>query len=673
MKKKIIFGGIALLAIISIAYLAWFATKPVSKLRAINLIPENAIYLIETTEPIKNWQFLRNSELWKHLKTNAFFAELTESANFLDTLVQENQTIFEMLGSRQLMVSAHMYSRKDYDFLFLVDLDQASQLGGWETMLKSVAGDTYTITSRKYKSYQLLELKDKQTNQILYLSIVENLLVGSYTHLLVEKSLDQMELPELGRNLAFQQVNQVVEGKDMLRVYLNYSELDNYLNLYLEEPIQTLTDASKWLMFSGLQLKMDANSNISAKGVTNLNDSVSSYLKAMLQSGKGMVTIPKVAPKRTAFMLHLGFESFLDLYNNFNKIAEKDLPDYQSYQESIQKLEKFLKIDMKENMFGWIDDELAIIQTLPSKKGEPFELAVILKAKSAEKAATNLNFICEQVRKKTPVRFRSVAYKDHTISFISVKGFFKILLGKLFAGIEKPYYTIIDDYVVFSNHPQTLKGIIDDYMAKQTLSEETGFQEIRSEIANKSNVLLYAHTPLLYSSAMPSLTAETRELLQKNQPHLVCFSRMAFQLGKENDYFGTLLKVVYENPEVAAQRPEQIMNERMAQPADGVIGPSLFNETKLPDFYDDLVDVENISPDDLDAEKYVEKYDNGQIRFEVSLKEGKKHGAYREYHETGEIKVKGKFKNDQKDGTWKIYDLNGKLLEKQRYRNGSIQ
>jgi len=227
--------------------------------------------------------------------------------------------------------------------------------------------------------------------------------------------------------------------------------------------------------------------------------------------------------------------------------------------------------------------------------------------------------------------------------------------------------------VVFSNHPQTLKGLIDDYEAKLTLSEDRGYQKIKKAMSGASNVFLYANTPLLYSSAMASLTDETRKELMANQPYIVCFSNLGFQLEKKGEMFRTILKVDYNEPKEAMARVDRVMGERKFQGNEALMGPALLQEMQLPDFYDDLVDVEAISPDDLDAEEYVEKYENGQVKFEVSLKDGMKHGPYREYYQTGELKVKGKFKNDQKDGTWRIYKPNGKLLEKQRYRNGNLQ
>ena len=85
---------------------------------------------------------------------------------------------------------------------------------------------------------------------------------------------------------------------------------------------------------------------------------------------------------------------------------------------------------------------------------------------------------------------------------------------------------------------------------------------------------------------------------------------------------------------------------------------------------DDELVIEEISPDDLDAKKYQEYFDNGNLKVEVALKNGLKNGTYREYFEKGSIKIKGKYKNDVMDGIWKIYDEKGNVMERKRYRNG---
>ena len=61
-------------------------------------------------------------------------------------------------------------------------------------------------------------------------------------------------------------------------------------------------------------------------------------------------------------------------------------------------------------------------------------------------------------------------YKGYEINFMAIKGFFKMFFGGAFEKLDKPYFTIIDDYVIFSNEPSTLRAVVDSFAAKETLS-----------------------------------------------------------------------------------------------------------------------------------------------------------------------------------------------------------
>ena len=81
-----------------------------------------------------------------------------------------------------------------------------------------------------------------------------------------------------------------------------------------------------------------------------------------------------------------------------------------------------------------------------------------------------------------------------------------------------------------------------------------------------------------------------------------------------------------------------------------------------------IFNLPEIFPTDLSASKFVKKYPSGKIKYEVELKNGKKHGDYEEYYENGNLKRKGKFKNGVQVGTCKAYDeKEEELLFKKRF------
>ncbi|MFT5617689.1 MAG: hypothetical protein ACI85I_000914 [Arenicella sp.] len=686
MKKKIIIGVVvAVIALIGYSAVSFFVV-PTESIRSIYLIPKDAIYVIELKDAIGSWKKISSHPMWSHLRTNAYFAELTESANSLDEAIKDNSTLFDLVGERTIMCSAHMYKRNDYDFLFAVDLKRQSKLP-IQPIIENFVQGGFKVTKREYHGQEIIELYDTESRETLNIAFVKNNFVGSYQAKLLEASIDQLEEPVIGRDVHFQEVMKSVDTNGMFRVYLQYAYLDDYMKAYMDEENEYVKSLSEQLFFTGLDCDLGEDGVIRMKGFTNINDTLDSYLLAMLKSGKGSMDIAKIAPQRTAFYMGLGFNSFSDFMENFEDLMKETNEDWEEYQANIEKVEKYLKIDLKENFYGWVDDELAFIQTQPGKLGKDNEFALVMKAKSGEEASENLKYISDQIRKKTPVKFKEVTYKGHTINFLSVKGFFKMMLGSMFSKLEKPYFTVIDDYVVFSNHPQTIKSIIDDYEAEKTLANLEDFKKFKSEFKDKSNVFVYMQMPVLHDNLKGFVSAETWKDLQKNKDYVVCFSHVGFQLTKDGDMFATRMASLYQDKRMIAEQLKQISFEK-GQKANGLFGDVFIKNTLGEDSLvkgmttedlaeeieeEEMMVVAEISPNDLDADEYVEKYPNGQVKFVVKLDDGIKNGTYIEYHENGEIKYKGKFDNDQRDGTWKEYDENGKRIRKIKYKDGVLQ
>ena len=643
-------------------------------LRPIYVVPENAIYIIETDQPVDNWETISTSEMWSHLQSNSYIADLTYDANSLDTLFKNNKTLFKLFGSRSLVISVHMYKRDDYDFLFVVDLKKVSKLTQLRNYLSTILSNDYSVSKRTYHNREIIELYDKESRETLHMAFIENLLVASYTHIIVEASIDEVAEPAIGRDIHFIEVNQKVAQDDLFRLFFQYQYLDDYLQVYSQNTNEYVKTLSKVLKYSGFTFELNENNMLIANGYTNIREDSLSYLHVLHESGKGELSVPEIAPQRTAFYLSMGFDSFSQFYENLEALQQQDPAEFKLYQENYEKIEKLLKIDIKENFINWIADEIAFLQMQRTGLGEKNEFALVLKAKNGGDALENLDIILNQIRKKTPVKFKKVNYKGYPINFMSIKGFFKLLLGKFFADLEKPYFTVIDDYVVFSNHPQTIKNVINDYHLKNTLSESDDFTSFRDGFSNKSNIFAYVNTPVLHGNLRSMVNHETRANLDRNKKFITCFSQVGFQLLSSGDMFESKLSIQYQDPEQLekkiqfARKPEQLMlvsfGKMLEVPAEvGVSDQVLLNMVEE----EELIKVEDISPEDLDDKTFKEYYENGSLKIEVPLKDGLKHGTYREYHTNGNIKLKGKYRRDKQVGLWKAYDRDGNTIERQRF------
>ena len=231
--------------------------------------------------------------------------------------------------------------------------------------------------------------------------------------------------------------------------------------------------------------------------------------------------------------------------------------------------------------------------------------------------------------------------------------------------IEKPYYTIIDDYVVFSNHPQTIKNIIDDYKDGNVLENSEKFNEFARLFSNKNSAFVYFDIPVLFNNMRDFVSQKTWASLKVNKPYITSFPQAGIQLDERDDLLHLSIKAMFSDV-----TEDFVMPKFETEPFLSLFSSSDSQDVeqpKLPDWTNP-----DIIINDLDDKKEEENYENGQLHFEVSIKNGLKNGNYREYYENGDIKVKGHYKDDLQDGTWKLYDEQGNLKEEKSFDKGKI-
>ncbi|MBX2840246.1 MAG: hypothetical protein KTR26_00635 [Flammeovirgaceae bacterium] len=309
-RGKIIFLFFALLFLIFAGYFAYIFLFPSEgNFKGISLIPENVVYIISTDEPVENWSRIKNSPTWKHLQNNEYFAQLTKDANQLDTLIRENETIFQFFGSRQVLISAHTFGNKEYDFLYIVDLKQVAKLTPLKSFIKNFADETYEVALNDYKNEEVISITEKGTQSTLNLYFAENFLVLSYTNSLLEASIDQIGNPVISLDEHFVEVSQQIEYKGMFQFFLNHQQIDDYMSIYMAEKDDYVDAASRQLYYTGMYFSLEEDGSIAMEGFSNVNLEENSYIQALLKSGNGKMDALSIAPQRTGFYASLGFEN----------------------------------------------------------------------------------------------------------------------------------------------------------------------------------------------------------------------------------------------------------------------------------------------------------------------------------------------------------------------------
>lgn len=642
--------ALAVYVVYSIVYLF---VAPDRNIQQIYLVPEDAAFIIQSSAPVEDWEKFSGSETWQCLKKAKSFEEVAKSVETLDSVVKSNKVLLSLVGERDMLISLHKIRVRDWDFLIILDMQKASKMDLLKDQVETILVMTgFTVTNRMHNGINILEMRDSDSRDVFYTAFVDNHLVASYTSRLVESAIDSRSKPKIGLDESFIETEKMVSGKGLVRLFVNYARLPQFMTIYLGAKNEYVDLFSNSMNFSGLYFNTD-NDRMEVKGYTLRKDSADPYVAALLNSGKHKMKAHEILSGRTALYTNIGFDNPITFMKELeNALSVHDKLLYDTYQSSKKKIEGLFGISLEENFLSWMAGEFAITQSEPGLLGHEPELILAVRAKSIKDARKNMELIEKKIKRRTPIKIKTVNYKDFEINYIEMKGFFRLFFGKLFDKFEKPYYTYVDDYVVFSNKAASLLSFVEDYEQKNLLKNNQGFKDAFSYLKSSSTVFLYTDVHKFYTQLRPMMNAATWNEIQSNKDVLYSFPYWTMQIVGDKES-ASLQCVMDYSPYI----PEKVVaiDEEDEEIEDAATEKEQISELKR--FY-----VEKFEGNVLR-----EFYPEGALKSESEVKEGKRNGRYREYYENGNLKLRGKYANNKPKGTWKYYTEEGKFERKEKF------
>lgn len=549
--KRILRIFLFLLLLVALAIGGFFAytefVEPEDQRNVYSFVPSDFIFVVESDKPIDDWKELSKSKVWRYLKTQQDVAELTSSADYLDSLLNNNELIVKLVRLGDLVISAHMTQSDDYDMLFYVDMKGYSKLARVKKGLEAVFETTgYEVSSSDYIGQTIYDLRDAETGDVLSLCRFNNILIGSYSKELVKKAIRQTGEPSITENPNFFDVRENLGRSDIYSIFLNYNLLEKYASIYLDDAPEMLQGIEEILTFSSFDFQVK-DDHTYLKGYTRQMDSVASFFNIFKDVGQGRLLAAEILPKNTAFFGSMGFDDFDDFFERFSAYYQDQSPEeYDDFVKNKERIEKYFDISLEEDFFSWMTDEVITAVAPLDSMNREYAYYGLMHFDNYKKAKEKMDLFAEQVRKKSPAKFLEIEHQGVPIRYLEIKGFFKIFLKKLFNSIEKPHYTFVGDYVAFSNDTTSLKYLIDQYLNQNTLEYSEEYTDFMDNFEPRSNMFIYANNEYLLNFMRESLDYESRVELNKNMEYVLAFPRMGLQMRPSKGMYQTYLYTEFE-------------------------------------------------------------------------------------------------------------------------------
>lgn len=454
-------------------------------------------------------------------------------------------------------------------------------------------------------------------------------------------------------------------------------------------------------------------------GETRSNPDKFSLLDAVSFLEGGTSYLETIAGENTAAYISFCFPSFKDAENLLlENYKVNNLQAYTEGKKSLDRLNKYLNVDVLEVFTSWIDGEVAIIKPRLESDRKADNIVLAVRAKEINMAKDQMAYLAEQIQWRTPIREKVMEFNGHAIHYFRLKNFFNLFFGGMFERLERPYYTFLGNYVVFSNSPATLAEMIKEYVLGNTLENNEKYMRLKKQWGNGKNVFGYVQTANMYEYLYGSFKSGSRDDLEKNKGAFLSFETIGFSLSKEGGAFETQVIANYNDKapeeykirELNRQFENQINKieagfyypvipdsvavsnrayyEYKSEQAifkgalkdgnpDGVwcvfnfsgklLGQFPYGDGKIdgvaPFFYENGELLAQVTYENGTIAGYKEFFPDGTLRAEIAYRKGMRHGNAKFYYNTGHLFCEGRYKNGRQAGKWRYYKVTGERLD----------
>jgi antitoxin component YwqK of YwqJK toxin-antitoxin module len=680
MKQLLKFLGYLILGLLIVigALVIYFSSGSNKARIPLSIVPDDAMIIFETNNLSETLLKVTHTQYWRSVIESDALANLKEGMVSYETAVNNNKWLKTILKKQKASLSLHHNNQFDYDYLIVADIKKYGNLN----LIPKLA-NIFKISTKEniIDSIVLHTMYIKEMDQTLHLATIDNLLLCSSSFKLLENTVNQKI--KLSENEKKKQEESLTAFKsDLFNVYIHINKLQKYL-LSKEAP-----PFFKGLAYSSLSGKF-SNTSFSLSGYTSSYDSVSSPFLALKDSKANKRTTESVIPSDLVFYLNFNIDDFDQFYDNFlNQYAQLDHIGFATYTGGIKITESYLGIDFKKDFLSLLSGEIAVAKVKPTSNLHEKDFLTVIKVNDLDKAKENLNGLTRKIKNRTSFKFNKITYKNHEINYLNIRGFFKLFMGGFLYNREKPYYTFIDNFILFSNSSDLLEYSIDNYLIGNTLERNKDFQKFMGNFEDECQLTCYTNMPTLYEYLYIFGNSHEREELRSYRKIIQNTGNVAFQLSPKGKLLKTALYAqTVESPDkdyeidLSWNTAENLIIDEFEQLTFKVkLNKEYLTHTGKINYY--LPDPENTQDSILVYEGVLEDgdlegiwrsyYYSNHIKSVVTYKNNKANGTGLFYYANADhiIRAEVDFADDIIDGAYKEFYPNGNIKAKIDFQNG---
>jgi len=487
------------------------ATESTKQNSLISFIPSNSAVIIKINDFQRFKSDIKNSELIKE------FSKTDAYKNFEEKLIP----LKDFDPYKETLLTFTEVGKNNLEYTFIT-----------KNTVAMFTLDSAVIKKSKKRTYENKTIKTYNIEgEEIFTTLIDSTFLVSSSELLIENSIRNFEKTQPDQE--FQKLYNTSQKNAIATLFIDHSKSDIHFDGVLSNKL--LSSFKKFAQWSAVDISVDQE-ELRLNGIAIANDSTQTNTISLFKN------INPVENK-TQSILPMDFDAITSYtFDNFTTFLKNKNPD------------PLKKID---SLFYDID-EFAIINNAEKR-------AIVIHTKNFEVLNDSLENISTE----------DSTFREYPIYNIKRTPIIETNFKPLIEKFSAKYYSVINEFFVFSEEKQILHDIIANFQNNTVLTSLPGYPEIKKELSNESSILFISNYSNIKDSLL-FLNSDFNKELDNNSERENKYIVMQGVSSKDFFFVNTAIKKIESKVETnlvsqlfsttldakIATRPQFVMNHR---------------------------------------------------------------------------------------------------------------
>jgi hypothetical protein len=566
MPKKYIFYciGVLLLVVIGIyGFTKWSEAR--EKVNLWTLVPEDAVFIVESTNHARLLEGLEKVNLWDNIATLQSVAAFSENMQLLDSVSGRKEGASRFLKRKTLLTSVHVVNRNKFDYVFYVPVNTVGEHRFIRALVENIGKNKVFVTRTvTYQGQLITQIKNQRNGDTFSFFSFHNNIIISVNGELIKEIVRKISRGQLESPAAeYADINYLSQPEVFAHVFINYRHLPQFLNIFLQDKVMPEVRYFASLNRSSMLGFKQQQGEFLVNGFSNPEPLSDSFFNRIKGQTPQPFELRNYLPVRTALLVHLGLNQVAAARHWFpqDKNGGWSAP----------------QVAWADSLAGSFAQELGIAYLETKEDARDSEKIVFARTPRPQQTQQLLDNLIKQVRTDQGLRAATGRSGPYVWKEVPVKELPLLLFGSAARGFETCYVSQVDSFAVFAPSRNALRLVLEDIRAGRVWAQAEAQKALLEHTQQESNFSFYLNTNLAWKMLARQMRPAQRPTMLRHETLLKKLRELVLQFSQRENQYYTSFVLTYPVAGAASQQAAEAfeVQQQVTLAAELISGPWL--------------------------------------------------------------------------------------------------